>query len=192
MDQLTNTELAILGLVAEGPRYGYQIEQDIEARGMRNWTEIGFSSIYYILNKLESSGWLESQRQIEEVAEKGRGLARRVYRLTESGQVAFREAVHQRLSHPRPRTGDFDLGLANLPALTPEESIAALQTYREDLKQRLEGVRAKWQADRAAAGPFFPPHVSALFEHSLAMIAADLAWVEQYLADLSKQPEGKS
>ena len=58
---MTNKELAILGLVAEGPGYGYQIEQVIEERGMRNWTEIGFSSIYYILNKLEKEGWLTSE-----------------------------------------------------------------------------------------------------------------------------------
>ena len=43
--QLTNPECAILGLVAEGPRYGYQIDQIVTARGMRRWTEIGFSSI---------------------------------------------------------------------------------------------------------------------------------------------------
>ena len=53
IETLTNTELAILGLVAEQPKHGYQIEQDIAARGMRDWTEIGFSSIYYVLNKLE-------------------------------------------------------------------------------------------------------------------------------------------
>ena len=53
---MTNAELAILSLVAEEPRHGYDIEQVIEARGMRDWTEIGFSSIYYLLKKLEKSG----------------------------------------------------------------------------------------------------------------------------------------
>ena len=50
---MTNAELAILSLVAEQPRHGYEIENVIEQRGMRAWTEIGFSSIYYILKKLE-------------------------------------------------------------------------------------------------------------------------------------------
>jgi DNA-binding PadR family transcriptional regulator len=43
---MTNAELAILSLVAEQPRHGYEIEQVIEEREMREWTEIGFSSIY--------------------------------------------------------------------------------------------------------------------------------------------------
>ena len=53
---LTNAELAILSLVAETPRHGYEIEQVIERRGMREWTEVGFSSIYYLLKKLETDG----------------------------------------------------------------------------------------------------------------------------------------
>ena len=60
---MTNAELAILSLIAEQPRHGYDIEQIIEARGMRDWTEIGFSSIYYLLNKLEKAGLIESQLQ---------------------------------------------------------------------------------------------------------------------------------
>ena len=52
---MTNAELAILSLIGESPRHGYEIEQVIEARGMREWTEIGFSSIYYLLKKLEKA-----------------------------------------------------------------------------------------------------------------------------------------
>ena len=45
---MTNAELAILSLIAEQPRHGYQIDQVIQERGMREWTEVGFSSIYYL------------------------------------------------------------------------------------------------------------------------------------------------
>ncbi|MGD8625667.1 MAG: helix-turn-helix transcriptional regulator, partial [Anaerolineae bacterium] len=48
---MTNAELAILTLVAEAPHHGYEIEQIIQERGMREWTEVGFSSIYYLLKK---------------------------------------------------------------------------------------------------------------------------------------------
>jgi DNA-binding PadR family transcriptional regulator len=70
--KLTNAELAILSLIAEQPRHGYEIEGVIEARGMRDWTEIGFSSIYYLLNKLEKDGLVASQL----TASRGRGPAR--------------------------------------------------------------------------------------------------------------------
>lgn len=47
------TEQLILGILAEGPQHGYHIEQIIKERDMRKWTDVGFSSIYYTLDKLE-------------------------------------------------------------------------------------------------------------------------------------------
>ena len=92
--------------------------------------------------------------------------------------------MRARLTHPRPHTGDFDLALANLPAIPPGEARAALETYQAHLQERLEHVRAKWAQDRAAAAQAsrpFPPHVDALFDHSIAMIEAELEWVKRYL-----------
>jgi len=74
---MTNAELAVLGLVVEQPRHGYQIEQLIEQRGMRRWTDIGFSSIYFLLKKLEHGGFIEGRLEKTE-----RGPARKVYHPT--------------------------------------------------------------------------------------------------------------
>ena len=78
---MTNAELAILSLVAEKPRHGYEIEQVIEEREMRNWTEIGFSSIYYVLNKLEKEGLIEGAW-----SDAGQRGKRKRYALTADGQ----------------------------------------------------------------------------------------------------------
>jgi DNA-binding PadR family transcriptional regulator len=184
--------MAILGLLAEGPKYGYQIEQDIAARGMRDWTEIGFSSIYYVVNKLEGVGWLGSrqvggeQEPSSEVSRTDRrsGPARKVYRLTETGQERLRNAVRERLAHPRLHTSDFELALANLPVLSTDEARVALETYQTFLQERLAHIRNKWRMDRAAAEQAnfpFPPHVDALFDHSIALIKAEIEWVGKYL-----------
>ena len=55
----TNAEFALMSLLAEGPLHGYAVEQLVEQRGMRHWTEIGFSSIYFLLKKLEARGLVE-------------------------------------------------------------------------------------------------------------------------------------
>ena len=174
---MTNKELAILGLVAEGPGYGYQIEQVIEERGMRNWTEIGFSSIYYILNKLEKEGWLTSELQPE-----GSKPPRKVYRITTAGRHALQEAVRRRLAEPRPMSGDFPLALANLPVLTLDDTVLALESYHSYLVERLAQVTARWQADQDEWG--LPQHVNALFDHSLTMLKAEHAWVTGYIDEL--------
>lgn len=56
---LTPAEVTILGLLVEQPRDGYQLPGVITERGMRDSTEIGFSSIYYLLAKLSDRGLAE-------------------------------------------------------------------------------------------------------------------------------------
>ena len=78
---INEREAAILGLLCENPLYGYTIEKIIEERGMRHWTDIGFSSIYYVLKRLESRNFIESSCQQQEDKP-----SRKVYTITDSGR----------------------------------------------------------------------------------------------------------
>src|SRR5512136_2048113 len=109
---MTNAELAILTLLAEQPRHGYEIEQVIEERGMREWTELGFSSIYYLLKKLERDGLIESRLE-----EAQRGPARKVYHLTPAGGEALQRGIIEALSAPQRFYPPVLLGLSSLPAI---------------------------------------------------------------------------
>ena len=64
LKDLTDSELLVLGLVAEMPRHGYELEQVIEQRGMREWTQIGFSSIYFVLGSWKRKVWLRRKRRL--------------------------------------------------------------------------------------------------------------------------------
>ncbi|MCE1253134.1 MAG: PadR family transcriptional regulator [Anaerolineae bacterium] len=173
---MTNAEIAILSLVSERPLYGYQVEQLIEQRGMREWAEIGFSSIYYILNKLEENGCLTSEKFSD-----GDRPARKVYNLTPMGLAQLREAVRQRLRCPRPRSSDLDLALAALPVLSPAEALLELRICRDDLQSRFERVNAKREKDRQMELPYY---VEALFDHSLKLMQAELAWVNSFIQQI--------
>ncbi len=177
--KITNKELAVLGLVSEAPKYGYQIEQDIEARGMREWTEIGFSSIYYVLNKLEKKGLLTSEIHAE-----GKRPARRIYRLTPQGVEIFGSSIRERLSNPRPYSGDLDLGLANQPALPLPQVVTALKTHHDTLAGQITMVKEKWKND---SQPDLPDHVHALFDHSTSLMEAEFDWLERYIQQLENK-----
>ena len=122
---MTNAELAIISLIAEQPRHGYDIEQIIEARGMRDWTEIGFSSIYYLLNKLEKSNLIESQIQ----QPSGKGPARKVYSITAEGRQAHLDGTLAALSTPQRGATPFLLALSNFPIVPREQVLASLNNY---------------------------------------------------------------
>ncbi len=56
--RVTDADIVVLGFLAEQPRHGYDLDAVIQQRGIRVWTSLAFSSIYYVLNRLESRGWV--------------------------------------------------------------------------------------------------------------------------------------
>ncbi|MBN2503344.1 MAG: PadR family transcriptional regulator [Anaerolineales bacterium] len=176
---MTNAELAILGLVLEKPRHGYKIEQVIEARGMREWTEIGFSSIYYLLNKLEKEGLIEGQL----TPPVGRGPARKVYATTSSGAEAWRTATLDALSTASQPSSQFLLGLSGIPGLNTAEVVAALRQYQQQLRARLQQLQQR-QTQSAADTPLF---LAGMFTYSAALIQAELAWIADFIYELKTQ-----
>jgi len=174
---MTNAELAILGLVVEEPRHGYEIERVIEERGMREWTEVGFSSIYYLLKKLQRERLVESTLEEAE-----RGPARKVYRATAAGREALLAGSLEALSVPKRCYSPLLLGLAHLPAIPPAEARAALAQYRVALVQRLQNVQEGWEGKRP-----LPYSVDAMLDHSLTMVQTELRWVDGFMKRLEAE-----
>lgn len=176
---MTDAELAILGLVYEEERHGYQIEQVIQERGMREWTAVGFSSIYYLLNKLETRGLISYRLEWA-----GRGAPRKVYRITAEGEIAFHAQVMERLTVSQPSLSPFLLGLANAGRLPRDELVAALRSYRQHLADRVGRVKAKWAAQSEAGLPLL---ADALFDYSLALGRAQDEWIEGLIMKLEEE-----
>ncbi len=169
---ITNAELAILGLLVEQPRHGYEIDQVITERGMREWTDLGFSSIYYVLGRLEKAGLVTANA----VPAAGRGPSRRVHTVTPAGVDAWRVATLAALSTPVAVGRPFLLGLAGLAGISTDEATDALSAYAAALEVR----RSELAAQRSAQGPL-PWFVDALFDHGVAMITAEHAWVTEFI-----------
>jgi transcriptional regulator len=75
-----SAELAILAVLAERPRHGYEIAKQIE-RETRGALTFNLASLYPMLYRLEHRGWVQGAWQ---TADSGR--ERRYYRLTAAGK----------------------------------------------------------------------------------------------------------
>lgn len=175
---MTNAELVLLSLIAECPRHGYELEKVIEERGMRNWTEIAFSSIYFLLNKLVKEGLAVSYTQ----PAAGRGPSKKVYSATAAGYAALKEGVCDGLASPEPGSQAFMLGLSCLPLLSRSEALEALQARRQSLCVRL----VELQHHPALTAPEFPVHVKAMFTYSLPLLEAELNWLDEFIQEIEK------
>ena len=178
MSRISDREAAILGLLCEGPQYGYELEKIIEERGMRVWTEIGFSSIYYVLKRLEASRFIVSA--VKDVEGKP---SRRVYTVTEKGVAAMKEKVRSVLSQNKKLITPFDLGLAYHHLLEPEEVIGCLTLYLESLGKREDVIERSIREKEKEEANY---RVFALFTRPLAHVRAEREWVEQFIEEIKR------
>jgi DNA-binding PadR family transcriptional regulator len=176
--KLTDAEILVLGLVAEMPRHGYELEQVIEQRAMREWTEIGFSSIYFVLGKLEARKLISAKR-----AEPANSRARKIYTVTGAGRRALNAQTLAKLSTIRPTYSSVLLGMINWPALDRDEALGALQARRTALQEEQERLK-----DLQTAQQPLPDFVEALFEHSIGQLRAEAVWVTRTLDYMSSKP----
>jgi len=168
---MTPSELVLLGLVAERPRHGYELEEVIAARGMREWTEIGFSSIYYVLGKLRERGLVS-----EAPEPSARGKPRKVYAPTPAGLRELAAAAEAAIGQLQPVYSALLVGLANEPLLPRHRLIAALKARQRALDERITAVRTATLAQAEVPG-----FVTAIFDYSLGQLEAERRWLGHYL-----------
>lgn len=173
--KLTDAELLVLGLLAEMPRHGYELEQVIEQRGVREWTQIGFSSIYFVLGKLEKYGFVTALIPTESKAKKA-------YSVAPAGREALVVQTLEALGSLRPTYSSALLGMAHWPVLPREAALAALEARGDAVSQeieRLERVRLERQP--------LPDFVEALFDFSTGQLKAEQAWVAETLDHMKRK-----
>jgi len=161
-----------LSLIVEKPCHGWEIEQIIEERGMRDWTALGFSSIYYLLQKLEKKNLIISRTEVTP----GRGPARKIYQVTSAGKETCREQTLTALQTTHRFQAPILMGLANLPHVSLAEALVRLKQYCRELDERLSNIKAKRTVQRPLAF-----HVEALFDYSITTLTAEKKWVKKII-----------
>lgn len=175
---LTQIEIILLALLYEEDRYGYEIESIIEERNMRNWTKIGFSSIYNSLKNLEKKDLICSRYE-----EEYGSPARKVYFVNETTKEYVRETIKNILHSPRRVYSDFSIGMAFSQILTEEEVYQCLVKYRESLEKRRETILQNYTKEPEVQGKI---HLKALFTYPLKLIEAEIDWINDILKEIKE------
>ncbi len=178
---MTNAEIAVLGLVAEKPRHGYELNRAIKEKGIRYWAEIGFSSIYYVLSRLEEKGLVESR-----IESPGSVPARKVFAVTKRGKEQLKSSIMEILSHPKRRFSDVDLGMSNLMILTREEALDCFKSYLDHLMGEESELKGFWQT---LGGEDLPFYMTALFTRPLMHRQVEIEWVKEFIDKIEARPE---
>ncbi|MFX0141118.1 MAG: PadR family transcriptional regulator [Candidatus Hodarchaeota archaeon] len=177
---LNHRAFVLLGLVAEIPSHAYNINQRIEDRGMREWTNIGKSSIYNIITKLEDDGLVESYN--EEVDNR----IRKIYTITDYGSDILKNQVYKVLSEfIGKKDEDFYVAFSMLPILTKEQQIEAITKSLKKIKKNKKGLE-KMLKENAQ----MPLNVRGLFFHPIKILETDIEFLEWVLEEI-KEAKGQ-
>jgi len=130
---MTNLEINILGIVAEKPGHAYNIERIIKERGIRERTNIGFSTIYAVLNKMQKKGLVESSFEPQK-----RLPGRRIYSITPKGRQCFYGEIVKALSQPQHQPALFETGLTYSSILRKEDLREALSLYETEMGRLIQ------------------------------------------------------
>ena len=173
---------ALLGLLAQQPRHGYELHAAFEAvvGGERNW-DVKPAQIYTTLARLEESGLV-----MEESVEQAGGPEKRIYALTRLGRAALAEwfASGVALEHQR---DEFYIKLMLSIAIGEISPRKVIQTQRSKLYQDLHSLttqRSRTDSKKALAQVL-------LMDKAIMHLEADLRWldmVEARIDDVKKQP----
>lgn len=166
---MTHGEVIILRLLMRRDYYCYQLDKIIEENSIRKWADIGFSSIYSIMNKLEKKNFVLSRYEKEFGSPK-----RKVYGITPEGRRELKKEVARMLERPATMHDDFTVGLVASDILSEEEVQRCLNTYHDHLKKIAESYRTGIpKSAREKMG------VMLAFDRLKNLLEAEISWLSE-------------
>ena len=180
MAKSAKSRYMILGLLADGPRSGYDIKADVEGAAAHFWRE-SFGSIYPVLEKLRKEGLVA----VREAAVGGR--RRRIFALTPAGRGALRSWLAEPVE-PDVLRLELLLKLHVGGGAPPELMIDHLERYRRE-QEAYRALLDEFDRDlrnspRREPGRTYRRLTVRLGQH---VCAARLAWAKEAIATLRRR-----
>lgn len=171
--EITNKEIALLGLLNEKPMHGYEIEHEVTQRDMRYWTEMSISSIYKVLKKLEEKGLVKVEIKLT-----SNNVAQKVNTITRKGKTALKKKVCSLFSDFDHHRWELDLAINNLNVLKPEENEKCISEYIDKLEELVTGYG---ELEKYLTGEKCPEFRKALATRPQYLYRAEIEWAKDYL-----------
>jgi len=174
---------AILGLLAQRPRHGYDLRAAFSAvvGGDENW-DVKPAQIYTTLERLGEAGLIECTSDMGEGAEPGR----RIYAITPQGDAVLREWFASGVV-PEHQRDEFFVKLMTALVSGEADTGRLVQTQRATLYQELHAATTL----RDNYNPHTEMAQILLLDKSIMHLEADLRWLdfaELRLEEVKRQP----
>jgi len=179
MSTITNTEVALLGLLAEKEMYPYEMEKEISEHSMQYWTEISLASVYKVLAKLEKKLLVDVKVAVSEG-----NRVKKTYTITPKGLQEFNARIREICSEIENSIDQIDLGLSNIRHLEKKEVNELFTRYIESIDTLIRGYQdlEKYIIDNERE--IGKLHLS---RRRQILLAAEKKWASQFLEEYNHE-----
>jgi DNA-binding PadR family transcriptional regulator len=169
--------LAVLVSLYERPMHPYEVAQQLRSRAKHESVRLNYGSLYAVVDSLERRSLIEARETVRE----GRRPERTVYGITDEGAREMIDWLTEIVGVPTKEYSQFLAGLSFLPALTPEDALAALRMRAEALGLRLAQIHA---GIRASEDYGLPRIFTLESEYEEQQLAAEQTFVSKLIGDI--------
>jgi DNA-binding PadR family transcriptional regulator len=170
--------LAVLVCLYEKPMHPYEVAQTLRARAKHESVRLNYGSLYGVVESLEKKGFIKATGTVRE----GKRPQRTVYAITDEGSLEMTDWLTELLGTPAKEYPAFMAGLSFIPALDPEDALAALRRRTEALAVKLAALRGSMQAAREAG---LPRLFELETEYEERLLVAELEYVAGLVDEVS-------
>jgi DNA-binding PadR family transcriptional regulator len=169
-------QLLILGTLRQGSAHGYALHRVLRAHGGL-YADLKKANLYYLLERLESDGFVVSSVDASSGDERGR----KTYSLTRRGHAHFKTLLREVLADYSPPTAAVDVATSLLDELPPDDAVRLLTARRE----QAVATREQTAHDLRAVSESTVARRLAV-DHLLSRIDAEIAWIDRAVTALTE------
>jgi DNA-binding PadR family transcriptional regulator len=134
--------LAVLVCLFERPMHPYEVAQTLRSRAKQESVRLNYGSLYAVVDSLEKRGFIRAGETVRE----GRRPERTIYEVTEAGIRELTDWLTELVAAPVKEYPHFMAALSFLPALDPDDALAALRQRALALEIKLAQLGATLRA----------------------------------------------
>lgn len=177
MAELSAVAVLVLALLHEQPMHPYQLHQTLVERGDARIVRVNPGAVYHGVERLERDGLVE----VVGTDRTGKRPERTTYRITDAGRAACAERLASLLGDEHPAYPLFSVGLAEANELPADVVVEQLTGRRDRKTGNLAALEASYGAVRERG---LPRRYLLDVEHDLAVLRAEIAWLDTTLEEL--------
>jgi DNA-binding PadR family transcriptional regulator len=174
-------ELAVLGLLHEGPMHGYELRKRLNL--MLGWGRVlSYGSLYPALKKMLRANLIEEATTTTQVTRR----PRIVYQVTDAGHAEF-ERLMSEVGPTAWEDDNFDIRFAFFGRTDMEIRLRVLEGRRTRLQERLARVQSDLERTQAEVNRY----AAELQRHGVESVEREVRWLSDLISAERGEPLAK-